>query len=306
MISDLEMPAMSQTNRQSSIGNRQWIAWHGLQMAVPESWNPVRIDGDVDSGSILLADLSDARLGIRWKTMKKAEKRADVRGSIRAEVGKLAAEEAVELKLSQEDAWANSLLYTEPDPPGRDVWAGYSRQSQRLVQVVYHAPLRDRVLADEILPTLTETTREAERKWSVFDLSCQTPADWKMQWYRLNAGDMTFMFTGPKRSSLQIRQIAPAQLALARQKMLDWLTQQQKSMKKLYRPPTDVREIENGLKATMTRRRRFCFAWWQAKSQTLVAVHDKQHDRLLILQATDENMIEKIQPTVGWARRKEE
>lgn len=302
MIADLVTPVMTQANRQSSISNRQCIAWHGLNLHVPDTWNPVKIDGDYDAGAILLADMQDPKLGIRWKKVKKAK----VLDSIRAEVGQLAAEEAVKQSMSQSDVWSDSTVYIEPDPPGRDVWAAYSQQSSRVVQVVYHAKQRDRVLRESILPSLTEDGQDEPKRWSIFDVSCQTPADLKLQWYRLNAGDMTLMFTGPKRTSLQLRQIAPAQLALARQKMLEWLTQQQKAMKKLYRPPTDVQEIENGMKATIHRRRRFFFARWQAKSQTLVGLHDQKSDRLLILQATDEKMIEQIQPTVGWARKQEE
>ena len=60
-----------------------------------------------------------------------------------AEVGVLAAAEAVAGRAS-DPRWPASLLYLEPQPPGRDVWFGYGPVSGRMVQVIYHAHRRER------------------------------------------------------------------------------------------------------------------------------------------------------------------
>src|SRR6185503_17252832 len=101
-------------------------------------WNPAKIQGDYDSGEILIADLERARLGVRWKLAKskKHEPAELARRALKDEVGALAADEARALAIKSPDI-AASLLYIDPKPPGRDVWTGFSRTSNRLIQVVY-------------------------------------------------------------------------------------------------------------------------------------------------------------------------
>jgi len=49
----------------------QILAWQGWSLAVPATWNPVRVEGDADSGSMLLADLMATRIGVQWRHLSK-------------------------------------------------------------------------------------------------------------------------------------------------------------------------------------------------------------------------------------------
>jgi hypothetical protein len=299
---------MLATPEQSQIANRkaQMIAWQGWTLRVPEDWNPVKVEGDADRGLLLLADLERPRLGLRWR---KLSERVDgerwAQQSLKEEVGLLASEEAKELL--PDAAWKGGRLYIEPEPPGRDVWAGVSATSGRGIQVVYHAKTRDRRLAAEILPTLHDAKADAPRSWAIFDLACQTPAGWALQWYRFHAGDVALAFTRG-RSNVTVRQIGPASLALARQPLEEWMKQQDKAAAKLYRPvskpePSDLTlrgTPLSGLTAKMAKRKRLFWAIG-TRPQVRLGVHDTDRNRLLIVQGDDEANVRQWLALTGTA-----
>jgi hypothetical protein len=297
------------------IANRklQMIAWHGWRMQLPESWNPVKVEGDWEQGSLLIADMLSAKLGLRWRRMKRGDPVKVANQALRKEVGSLAADEAVDQAMGDDglegDAWRTSRVYVEPKPPGRDVWIGWSSRSGRVLEIVHHAKVRDRMLVEEILPSLRDTPLDAEQAWSIFDLSCRTPAGWTLQWYRLNAGDLSLSFR-KKKSTMLIRQIAPAQLALARQSMDGWLSQLPKALKKLYRPlrnledatlEIDGRTLE-GRRGAFLRRRRLWWAWMIQPRQHILGFHDAVRNRLVIAQGDDEPALRAVLATSGWAK----
>lgn len=288
----------------------QILAWHGWQLSIPNTWNPVRVDGDVDQGYVLLADLQSARLGLRWrKASKRGDPAAWANKALVQEVGKLAADEAKPHAMSDASAWKVSRLYADPEPPGRDVWVGWSGVSNRVMEIVYHAKTRDRVLADDVLPSLTDAAPAGEQLWSIFDLSCRSPAGWELQNYRLNAGDLALTFRR-KRDTAVVRQIAPATLALARQSLDQWLNQQPKAIRKLYRDVTDLSDWSldltgrsiTGRRGRIVRRRRLFWAFTLPKIVAVVGAQDAQRNRLLLGQGSDERVIADLLATVGWAK----
>ncbi len=292
--------------------NRQLLAWQGWQLLIPNDWNPVKVEGDFDDGSLLIADMHAARLGLRWR---KAAKTADpakwADRAMRAEVGKLAASEVSDLAMPQASAWRISRLYTEPEPPGRDVWMGWSEPSGRVMEIVYHAQARDNVLAGDVLTTLADTTRGEPLAWSIFDLSVKTPAKLSLQWFKLNAGDLSLAFSEKRGRKLSVvRQIGPASLALARQPLDGWMSQQRHPLRKLYRPmskpePTVLgvggQKLE-GLRATLSRKRRLWWLWVVAKRLVLLGLHDPARKRLLIGQSEDEQVLRDLMASIGWAK----
>ena len=269
------------------------IAWQGWSIAVPIDWNPVKIDGDHAAGTLLLADLHAARLGLRWTTPQRRVNPAEaVDRGLRDELGRLAAAEAVAVAA---DDWATAKRYADPAPPGRDVFVGHSDRSGRLLTVVYHAAERSGRLA-ELLTTLADTPADATTAWSVFGLSFATPPGTRVRAERLNAGDLAFLLAGPKRTTTVLRQISPATLALSRRPLVDWTRRMPFTTPKFYRDESvsDETTIElnghryAGLRRSERRRRRLWWAWFIPARQAVFAVHDAARDRLLIAQGEDE------------------
>lgn len=268
----------------------------------------MKIEGDWNKGSILIADFHATRLAMRWQSMPK--RRFDpadwARNALRSEVGQLMLEKSLEHLPGK--AFTVGRLFLEPDPPGRDVWVGASGVSDRLIELVYQTRTRSRVLRDEILPTLGDQRRDGSLHWSIFDLSCTLPTGWSLKSQRLNAGDLTLSF-GKRNAVVVVRQIAPAALALARQPLEKWLDAQQRLWKKLYRPDGEVESITPThshvggpiLAQALRRRRRFFLARWVAWKRFTLAAHDTRRDRLVLVDADSIEVAAQVLETVGKA-----
>jgi hypothetical protein len=245
----------------------QRFGWHGWTMQLPSRWNPVKIEGDDRQGSVLFADLHRPRLGMRWKSAgKKFDAETWAKRALRDEVGQLAADEARQTN----GGW----LYNDPEPPGRDVFVMHTRESNRVLQLVYHAHRRERILEESILPTL----RDGQSEWAVFDLRCQLSVRMKLISHRLNAGDLLLTF---KRGGevLNIRQIALAHIALQRMPTEKWLLQM---VSNHYAFDGEV----------FRRRRRFV---WMARIPPVLfsrVIHDTQRDRLALITASSREILD--------------
>jgi hypothetical protein len=277
------------------------FAWQGWQLALPGgAWNPLKLEGDYDSGYVLIADLNRPQLGIRWRKM--AAKRFDGMKALRGEVGTLAAAKGKPFQTSG-DRWSDgAVLFLESEPPGRDVWVAYSRVSGRAIEIVHPIRRRDRVLEDSILPALTDTRPDEARRWAIFDLSCIVPGGYELATHRLNAGDLSLTFAC-KRHKLTVRQIALAKIALDRLPIEKWLAQQERTIAKLYRPDGSAQEASidhlTGTRRVSRRRRRF--AWMRSLAPQMItyALHDAPRDRLVLVQGDDDSLLRQVATTIG-------
>ena len=300
------------------------FAWHGLSLSLPPDWHPLKLEGDRREGYALFADLERPRLGLRWKAApKRGDPAAWVADAMRREVGRLAAAEAVACAISNlESQIPSSLLYAEPDPPGRDVWVGHSAASNRLVQVICHvrdARRRGEIdLAADVLPTLADAPPDGPRRWSVFELSCVAPAGYDLADHALNAGDLSLTFAA-RRSRLAsalgppdrmtVRQVAVASVALGRRPIAGWVAAQREGHKKFYRlrsavtRPLALHAADGrplvGLSSVVPRRRRYGWGWRVAPRLVTIALHDAARDRLLVGQGHDRRAVRRLLRSVG-------
>jgi hypothetical protein len=267
-------------------------------MELPARWDPVKLEGDADKGMILLADLHRPRLGVRWlKLGKKADIGKSARKSLLAEVGQLAAAEATETA-PPGDNWSEGRLYIEPDPPGRDVWVGYSKATGRMFEVVHHAKHRDRLMVEAVLPNFMDGVAG---EWSIFDLACKLPAGAKLDRQMLNVGDLRLDFL-LNRQPIVVRQIAVATVALNRQPLERWLEVHQAARKRYHRAAEEATEIEwtvngqvmKGLRRNLRRRRRYFFAWNVPKQIVGVILRDESRDKLLVVEGPDEKTVKDV------------
>jgi hypothetical protein len=298
------------TTLQSAIGNRQSFAWHGWSLSLPAEWNPVRIEGGWRSGFVLFADLHRPRLGLRWGVVggKRVDANVWTRSAMRDEVGVIAAREARALPCDG-DRFDGSIVYPDPDPPGRDVWAGFSRATGRGVELIYHAQRRDSVLEGSIVPTLCDCAVEEPTPWSVFDLRCVAPAGMRLKSHQLSAGDLRLAFAcaGTGRFA-SVRQIAVAKLALARMPLETWLAGDVRPRLMHYagskqhvavRHETADGRALCGVGRTLKRRRRSFFMRWIPAELFAAALHDEARDRLVLIQSSDGDLMQKLAQTVG-------
>jgi hypothetical protein len=219
--------------------------------------------------------------------------------TVRDEVGELEAKKAEAHELGE---WQSPLLYQDREPPGRDVFVAYSGKSSRLFQVVYHAHHRDRILVEKLLPTLEDGPLDREQEWSVFELSCRTPKGMQLVKQRLNAGDLSLSFEGPRKQVATVRQIAPAKLALSRRPIEKWVAEQASWRGRQFKLAGEVRELDGARGQNVIRRRRFSWMFWLARGYVVLAKHDQSRNRLVMVDASGEELAREILESVGWAR----
>jgi len=280
------------------------LAWQGWQMRLPAEWNPVRLEGGYEAGSMLVADLQGARLALRWQRPGRRQFDAArcVESAMEEELGRLAAAEARPMPL---DGFDCSMLYVEQQPPGRDLWTAYSPVSRRLVQAVYRIRRREHLLAGVVLPCLRDTPPEEPSLWAVFDMCCVVPAGMKLLRHVLSAGDVSLCFAAG-RQRLGVRQIAIADIALKRMPLEKWLADEQRRLGRHYRADGAVEAVEcaadgrtlAGLAQTLVRRKRF---FWMAdlpRTVFCMALHDRQRNRLLLVHGSDAALVRQTVPTM--------
>lgn len=287
------------------------FCWQGWRVDLQSGWNPVKLEGDYRQGTALIADLYRPRLGLRWITLHRKEGFDADKWSLQLmqeEIGRLAAREARPFAMPA-GQWDGSILYIEPDPPGRDVWLAFSRTSGRGLEVVHHVHRRQNLLAELILPTLSDLPADRPMPWAVFDLSCHSPAGWELASHRLNAGDLSLTFQN-RSGMLIVRQVALARLAIKRMSLEKWLADQERRQNKYFRPVGGIQELElsgnqgcwlKGLSRKMVRRRRFFFLRRLPAELLTAALLDEKRDRLVILQASDDRLVSQAAESVGWA-----
>jgi len=278
------------------------VAWQGWCLRVPEECAPVRLEGDYATGSIVLADMDRKRLELRWQTSRRA---IDLRTAMCREVGALAAGEA---RPTNKANLEQSLLYLEPQPPGRDVCIGYSPVSRRVLTIVYHVRSRDRALEQQILPTLHDQSPDEPHIWSAFSLRCTIPAGLLLRSRRLNAGDLALTFAKPGRL-LGVREVAVAHLALRRMPLADWVANQQKIRARHYRATGDSQPFtfrgSEGVVGRSLRRRRYFLLRSLPNALYTCAVHDAVRDRVIIVEAHSQALMLETATTVGKAATEE-
>jgi hypothetical protein len=298
------------TNPQSANRNCQRLAWQGWSLEVPGEWNPVRIEGGWRSGFVLLADLHKPRLGLRWGAVggKRFSAAIWARSAMRDEIGVIAANEAKPLA---RESFESSIHYPEPEPPGRDVWVGFSPATGRGVELIYHAQQRDDVLATRIVPTVRDCPPDAPAPWSVFNLSCLAPRGMKLKSHQLNAGDLRLAFACGKTGRFaSVRQIAVAKVALSRMPLAKWLADELRSRSLHYAAFAETSELEHqttdgralrGICRDLKRRWRSFFMRWIPRELVVAALHDESRDRLVLAQASSRDLLDEVVRSVGCA-----
>jgi hypothetical protein len=292
------------------------FAWHRLILAIPDKWSPLKLGGDAAKGSAEFADLHRPRLGLRWDTLRKppADVEKLLRRSLQAELGTVAAAEARSPGVCPTGA-SHCLIYDDTHPYKRDLAVAYFPASRRVVQLSYPLRRRENTLEHELLPGLTEVPPGDAAPWAIFELTCLTPPHLRLERHRLNAGDLSLFFVGPRRLGgllapaewYSVRQIAVASMALQRTRVFGWLRAMQKPDDRLYRAARtaqpDTLQVAGyefpAERLTMRRRRRFSFLRWYPRSCTTLACHDTQRDRLVIVHGTDEQVVRVLSATIG-------
>jgi len=249
--------------------------------------------------------LDGPRLGLRWKPMARGKVTRDLLADVvRHETDAPADGLVSESHLS--DACALASAHVTPTPPGRDVFVGWSTESDRLIELVYHARERDDVLTHQLVPSLRDTAELPMQPWSVLDLACTVPAGFELRSHDLRAGDLQVHWTQGRRF-LSVRQLAMAQVVLGRTSLERLIADRQRQQPHYHPAGSIAQEVvamhdgrEIAARVGIARRpRRFFWNAGLAPQRVTLALHDSARDRIVIVEADDLALVRQVAGAVG-------
>jgi len=196
-------------------------------MDVPARWRPLKIEGKFSGGTMILGRGADVVMQLKWWRPKLNRFRPD----------RWLHRRLKSLKASIDDK------ATCPSPDGFEpvtraishggkrgkgdacaLWYGWAPNAGVQIEAVvgpqdsggHGAPWR-------ALKSLRAAEMDAPTTWAVFDSPFHVPAGFVVDMHEMFLGDLSLQFTGPDRQTLMLRQIYPADLALQRREIADWL-----------------------------------------------------------------------------------
>ena len=293
------------------------MAWMGWQMRVPPEWRPLRIADERGRGRVILGSATEPAMQIRWWRPNK--KRFDARRWMQRRLRSLkvrdAGPEGPAPSGFSETAWA-----AEPESGGRKLlraWYGYAPEADLVLEVTVNleAPKRTRrIVTSQVVPSLAVYEKDGITRWSVFGASFESPAGFRLLDKRLALGDLVLRFRGKDRSCLMLRQVYPAETALARRKIERWIEMwpfkehrryKTAELKEVWRARSYGRTLE-GIKQPGRKRLPFPLGSCGPRATLSVAVVDTELDRLLVAEhdapdGADEEMLATAIARMNWA-----
>lgn len=286
------------------------LAWAGWLMRVPSDWRALRVAGDWGRGSMVVGDATEALMQVKW--LRVPPERFDAARWLRRRLGKVAGDSAGDGPRPQgfsETAWASRR-----GGANGALWYGYAPEAGMVIEVVVGG--RRRTAEQRVLPSLRASARGGATRWAVFGSSFESPPGFALVAQRLQLGDVALLFRGADRSRFVLRQVYPAQLALARRDLADWLEFPVFKEGRRFRPTERTRDWKidlfgtelAGVLRTGRKQLPLPLGWIAPRRSIGAVVHDRALDRLLIAEhdsrgEPDEALLATALRSMNWALR---
>lgn len=195
-------------------------------MKVPLDWRPLKIEDKHKEGLMLVGDSSRAIAQIKWWRPNPQSFEPDlwVKERIKETIpSKSSAVKGPAPDGFEPTVWLPDVKYT-PDVR-KSIWLGYARDANLTIEIIFDATLGKSVTklySSMILTSLEISGLDESTRWSVFDVSFESPPGFALIDKRLKVGDMMLRLRNAKRT-LILRQVYPAKLALSRRPIERWL-----------------------------------------------------------------------------------
>ena len=280
---------MTQTDQQI------WVAWAGWMLLVPWDWRPLRIEGEWQRGAMMLGDAEAPAVQIKW--WRPEEKKFDAERWLKKRLKKVRApvkqdEGAPHPKGFEHCVWAPE------SKDGRAFWYGYASEAGLMLEAVLNTNLHKRIqrrIIAKVLPTLRACGREEETRWSIYGASFTAPPEYSLAGRRLQLGDVTLALKAPKGRKLILRQVYPAQQALQRRSLENWMEMTLFKEYRKYKPDGDAkpwtielndREYKGVIKSGR-KRIAWPFGFIMSRQTICCAINDPKLDRLMFVYHDD-------------------
>jgi len=295
-----------------------FLAWAGWQMRVPKDWRPLRLEGDWTRGSVITGDAEKPIMQVKWWRPKSRRFNASrwMRRRMKSVKGKLAGRSDVPAPQGFANvAWSTN--YRPRSGGAGSLWYGYAPGPGLVIEVLTagSASKRDQhTVAANVLPRLQVSPADRPTRWAVFGASFETPPGFVMTHRRIHLGDVAIWLRSPGRQRLMVRQVYPAELALARRPLAKWLRFQVFKEHRVFRPDAepepwsvtlDGRSVE-GVRRIGRKALPFPLGFLGPRRSRAAVLHDTELDRLLIAEhdstgADDDRPLTAALTAMNWA-----
>jgi hypothetical protein len=279
------------------IGNAtQYLAWCGWGVRIPPDWRPLHIEGTWDKGAMMVGPGDEAVFQIKWQ--RPNPRRFDEQVWIRDRLARYAAFSHPGAAPGADGFSVKALFRDVPtrNAGNRSLWYGYSPAANLAVEVAVNrasAAANQRTALDETIPAASATSLQEATKWALYEVGFLSPAGYRITRWRLFSGDIALRLRGPAGKRLTVRQVYPAEIALTRRRMEEWLAAMPFDEHRRLRPsgPVESASVETrsgvlqGLKRMGRKRLAFPLGWVRSLHSVAVAVRDPGLDRLLIAES---------------------
>jgi len=276
--------------KETSGGNRSLIAWAGWQINVPESWRPLKIQGDPAKGTMMIGDAEQPIMLVQWwrprRSVFKVEKWFEQRFR---KLGAVPTQGAPAPERFSKTAWEPELATREGT--SKTIWSGYSTEAGLLVEVIVTSLTEERLrksIFKTIVPGMVVTGEDEPCCWSMYNVKFMSPPGYELKMKHLYSGDVALQFVRGRTSTLLMRQVYPAKLATSRRSLERWLEASPFTERRTLRSPVketwhrnEPRKLE-GIRLTGWKRLPAPLGRCAARHCQALAVIDKEMDRVLI------------------------
>lgn len=196
-------------------------------MDVPGRWRPLKIDGTFAGGTMTLGRGADVVMQVKW--WRPAQDRFRPERWLDRRLRSLKATRDEEATCPSPDGFELVMRATSRAPKrGKGgplaLWYGWAgRAGVQIEAVVGPQASGGRSAPWHALRSLRAAEKDAPTTWAAFGCLFHVPAGFVVDRHELLLGDLSLQFAGPRGQTLMLRQIYPADLALERRKIADWL-----------------------------------------------------------------------------------
>ncbi len=297
------------TAQEQSVPSSIALAWAGWQLRMPADWQPMKLLGTPQKGSVIVGDSDCAIFSLHWERpgdMAVTEGDAWVEGRLK-KLGVAAEANPPAKEHFTSCGWAHGV--EQEENKSTTYWYGFAASAGLVIGVKVNgflaAALRERAV-EEVLPSLRVTPAGHETIWSMYDISFCSPPNFELKQRHLFSGDVALAFEKSKQDSLFLRQVYPADLALKRRSFERWMDKRPfVEHRKLRRRTVRVENWEDGTRKHVSgivrhgrKQLGVPLGWCAPRWLCGVAARDAVMDRVLIAEhmsarAADQRMCER-------------
>ncbi len=266
-----------------------WLAWARWTARVPSHWRPLRVEANGGRGKLMVGDSTQAIAQLKWSYP--SEKDFDAEGWIEKRVRSLKGEVAPAKNAPARTAFDETRWLPEVHMAKgaiSSVWCGYSAAAGLALEIVLNGAVPDevrRASMELFLPSLGVCALDAPTRWSVFDVSFESPPGYVLHGKRLDLGNLRLELAKGKRL-LRLGQVYPGVAALAKSPMANWLTgfttPGRRHLQGDEKAQPFEREGMKGLEYLGVKRFAFPLGGVAPRHMAGAVVHDEQLDRILL------------------------